>query len=422
MNDFQTPSLPAFPSTGTGAATPAPAESDTIYIALELSLKTWVVGILGPDGRLSCHKVSAMDTTRLMELIDRGDPARTLVTYEAGFEGFWLARWLQDRDIRVVVNDPASLELPRRSRVRKTDRIDVKRMVRALKARNQGDRDALSAVRVPTVEEEDRRRLLRERDAVVKQKTACSNRIVGLLRVQGIRDLHPRDRGFLNKLGLARTGDGREIPSCLKEEVERHYGQYCGLGDWIDVLEQKKKALLREAVTIVGESNIDPDREPTQNPPSEGMQSRESVPDAEDPDRKLARQVHALTRLRGIGLNDAVLLCHEVFWREFGNRRQIASWAGLAPVPWASGEVDHCQGIGKTGPGRVRQHLIQMAWRWVRFQPGSALARWFEQYTKQAGSRKRAIVAVARKLLIALWRLATLGVVPDGAELSVRAA
>ena len=347
------------------------------------------------------------------------------MTYEAGFEGFWLARWLEDRDIRVVVNDPASLELPRRSRVRKTDRIDVKRMVRALKAWNQGDRDALSAVRVPTVEEEDRRRLLRERDAVVKQKIACSNRILGLLRVQGIRDLHPREKGFLKKLGRARTGDGREIPPCLKEEVERHYAQYCGLVDWIEVLEQKKKKTLqREVVTIAGESNIDPDREPTQNPPLEGRQDEGCVRDGnlEDPGRKLACQVHALTRLRGIGLNDAVLLCHEVFWREFKNRRQIASWAGLAPVPWASGEMDHCQGIGKTGPGRVRKHLIQMAWRWVRFQPGSALARWFERQTKQAGSRKRTIVAVARKLLIALWRLATLGVVPDGAELSVRTA
>ena len=420
MNDFETPSLSSSPPTGTGTAIPSHTGSDTIYIALELSLKTWVVGILGPDGRLSCHKVPAMDTGKLMELIDRGDPARTLVTYEAGFEGFWLARWIEDRDIRVVVNDPASLELPRKSRVRKTDRIDVKRMVRALKAWNQGDRDALSAVWVPTVEEEDRRRLLRERDAVVRQRTGCSNRIVGLLRMQGIR-LHPREKGFLKKLGHARTGDGREIPPCLKEEVERHYGQYCSLRDWIDVLEQKKKALQREAVAIVGES-IAPDREPTQNPPPEGMQSRESTPGAEDPDRKLARQVHALTRLRGIGLNDAVLLSHEVFWRDFGNRRQIASWAGLAPVPWASGEVDHCQGIGKTGPGRVRAHLIQMAWRWVRYQPGSALARWFEQYTKQAGSRKRAIVAVARKLLIALWRLATLGVVPDGAELSGGAA
>ncbi|MDE0281506.1 MAG: IS110 family transposase [Gammaproteobacteria bacterium] len=418
MNDFETLSLYSSPPTGTGTAIPAHTGSDTIYIALELSLKTWVVGILGPDGRLSCHKVPAMDTGKLVELIDRGDPARTLVTYEAGFEGFWLARWLQDRDIRVVVNDPASLELPRKSRVRKTDRIDVKRMVRALKAWNQGDRDALSAVRVPTVEEEDRRRLLRERDEVVRQRTACSNRIVGLLRVQGIRDLHPREKGFLTKLGCVRTGDDREIPPCLKEEVERHYAQYCGLRDWIDVLEQKKKALQKEGVAIAGESNTGPEQEPTPNPPPEGMQSRESIPDAEDSDRKLARQIHALTRLRGIGLNDAVLLCHEVFWREFENRRQIASWAGLAPVPWASGEVDHCQGIGKTGPGRVRKHLIQMAWRWVRYQPGSALARWFERQTKQAGSRKRAIVAVARKLLIALWRLATLGVVPDGAELS----
>ena len=416
MND------PKTPASSTSAATPVPAESDTIHISLELSLKTWVVGILSPDGRLSCHKVPAMDTTRLMELIGRGDPARTLVTYEAGFEGFWLARWLQDRDIRVVVNDPASLEMPRKSRVRKTDRIDVKRMVRALKAWNQGDRDALSVVRVPTVEEEDRRRLLRERDTVVKQRTACSNRIVSLLRMQGIRDLHPREKGFLTKLGRVRTGDGREVPPCLKEEVERHYGQYCSLRDWVDVLEQKKKALQREVVVIVGESNIDPDRESTPNPAPEGMRSRESAPDAEDPDRKLARQVHALTRLRGIGLNDAILLCHEVFWRDFGNRRQIANWAGLAPVPWASGEVDHCQGIGKTGPGRVRTHLVQMAWRWVRFQPGSALARWFERQTKQTGSRKRAIVAVARKLLIALWRLATLGVVPDGAELSRGAA
>ena len=300
MNDIETSSPLSSSSLGTGTAMPAPAGSDTIYIAIELSLKTWMVGILGPDGRLGCHKAPAMDTTKLMDLIERNDPARTLVTYEVGFEGFWLARWLQDRDIRVVVNDPASLELPRRSRARKTDRIDVKRMVRALKAWNQGDRDALSAIRVPTVAEEDRRKLLRERDAVVKQRTGCSNRIVGLLRAQGIRDLHLRDRSFLKKLGNVRTGDGREIPPCLKEEVERQYGQYCGLRDWNDVLEQKKKALQRETVAIVGESHTDPVQEPTPNPPPEGMQDEGCVQDGDlkDPNRQLARQIHALTRLQ----------------------------------------------------------------------------------------------------------------------------
>ena len=318
-----------------------------------------------------------------------------MLTYEAGYEGFWLARDIERRDagIDIFMNDPASLRVDRRARSSKTDRIDAKRMVRALKAWDQGGSEAMSWVRVPEVGREDDKRLLRERETLIGERTRLNNRIGGLLMLHGIFDLVPRKPDFLERLARVRTGYGTLLPPRARAEIERAVEMLRLVEGHIDTIEAEKKALLKA-----------------------GRQA------ADSPDRHGTAMIAALTRFHGIGLNDATLLAGEVFYRDFRNRRELGSWAGLTSVPWASGGVDHDLGISKSGSSHVRKHLIQMAWRWLRLQPESTITKWFHAYVAKTGgggrdrrTKKRAIVGVARKLLIALWRYATQGLVPEGA-------
>ncbi len=255
--------------------------------------------------------------------------------------------------IETVVLDPASLLVNRKAKQRKADRMDATKMFRALLAYDRGDAAVLSQVRVPSVAEEERQRL-------VKERTSLTNTIKGLLTLHGVFGLEPRSRTLAATLG----------------EVET-----------------ERDAVLR----------------PRAAPAPEGTSP-------ECP----AATIAALARLRGIGANDATLLAHEVFYRKFRNRRELASWAGLTPTPWTSGDVQRDQGIGRDGPAWIRAQLVQMAWRWVRFQPDSALSQWFQARTAGARGRIRRvmIVALARKLLIALWRYADTGLVPTGARVA----
>jgi transposase len=316
-----------------------------------------------------------------------------VLCYEAGYEGFWLYRRLSPLGIRVVVIDPASLLVDRRAKRAKTDRIDARAMVRALMAWARGEQQVLSEVRVPSVEQDDARRGLRERQRLVKERTAHGNRIKGLLKTQGIMDFDPRAADAIARLNALVTGDGRSLAPCLKREIVRELERLTLVMQQIAQVETE-----RDTVFQTGDAEAGTD------------------PSAVAPEREAA-MIGVLNQLKGIGMNDATILVREAFWRDFRNRREVGGWSGLVPAPWASGSVSRDQGITKAGPPLLRAHLIQMSWRWLLWQPESDLARWFRKRTDGATGRMRRImvVALARKLLIALWRYATTGMVPMGA-------
>ena len=403
--------------------TPLKAETTTIYAALEVSGKSWILALGDPTNasRTGLHRLLPQDVDGLLRKIGQarcrasasGTGVRVLLTYEAGYEGFWLARRLEGEDLEAVVCDPASLQVVRRKKKAKTDRIDARKMVRALRAWDGGDRDAMAPVRVPSIEEEDAKRLLRRRERLVKERTRITNTIGGLLRLHGISGEAPRKPGFRERVDALKTGYGMVLPPEIRAEI-------LGLVDRLDVVvgelkgvEARKKA----AVAASGAALEALGARMVQDPDGTGEVA------SDDPVTAVPQNAHSaavLVTLRGIGDNDALLLSTELFYREFRNRRELASMAGLAPVPWASGDVDHDQGISKTGNSMLRKHLVQMAWRWLFHQPGSALSRWYQNYVsaRDGKSRKRAIVALARKLLVALWRYATTGLVPEGAVFS----
>ena len=388
-------------------AAPTGAEAITLYVAIELSRKSWVVGLKSPLGeKIGLHTLGAADVASLKKLIERhrsraeqalGRGVEVRVCYEAGYEGFWLARWLeQEMGLETVVLDPASLLVNRKAKQRKTDRIDAKKMVRALLAYDRGDAAVLSRVRVPSVEEEDRKRLLRERQRLVKARTSLTNAIKGLLKLHGVVGLEPRAGDFDAAFAAVTTACGKPLPPRARREIER--------------LVERLGLVMRQVEAIEAERDA-------------AVPAGAAVRRAEAPAGSAARadaSIAALARLKGIGANDATLLTHEVFYRQFRNRRELASWAGLTPTPWASGDVERDQGIGRDGPAWIRAQLLQMAWRWVRYQPDSALSQWFQARTAGARGRIRRvmIVAVARKLLIALWRYADTGLVPTGARVA----
>ena len=404
------------------AVTPSMGEGSTVYVAVELSDKSWVVGIGLPadPGKVGMHVLKPGDADGLVAKIDQactraGGSPRVLLTYEAGYEGFWLARRLgmQAPHVEVVVCDPASLEVVRKAKRAKTDRIDARRMVRALRAWDGGEAEALSVVRIPTEEEEDAKRLLRNRERLVIDRTRLGNTIKGLLKQQGIREADPRHPTFLAGLAEVRTGYGAPLRPGLRDEIETTHKRLVLVMEQLDTIEEQKTALIEQAAEVPEQAASD---EQDQQADTEKEQT---VAAASAP--AVAAAAAVLVKVKGIGTNDALLLQNEVFYRDFRNRRELASWAGLAPVPWASGGVENDQGISKAGRPMVRKHLVQMAWRWVRYQPDSAITMWFHRYCSGGSGRlvrKRAIIAVARKLLVALWRYAGTGLVPEGAVLS----
>ena len=394
-------------SPGMEPAATTGAEATTLYVAIEISRKSWLAGIKSPQGeKIGLHTLRAADVAGLKGLIEerRCRAERSLdravavrVCYEAGYEGFWLARWLkQEMGLETVVLDPASLLVNRKAKQRKTDRIDAKKMVRALLAYDRGDAAVLSRVRVPSVEEEDRKRLLRERQRLVKERTSLTNAMKGLLKLHGIFHLEPRAADFDAAFAAVTTACDEPFPPRARREIER-------LAERLGLVMRQIEAVEAERDAVVRCADADCC--------AETAASSAARADA---------MISTLSRLKGIGANDATLLTHEVFYRQFRNRRELAGWAGLTPTPWASGDVERDQGIGRDGPAWIRAQLLQMAWRWIRYQPGSALTRWFETRTAGARGRMRRvmIVALARKLLIALWRYVSTGLVPTGAHVA----
>jgi len=364
-----------------------------IFVSLELSRSTWLITSLSPGKgeKMSKHSITAGDVAELMKLfaeLKRKAAIRTGQTYpiitiqEAGLDGFWLHRVLQQDGIESHVVDPASIATPRRRRRAKTDRLDGETLLRALLAYKRGEPRVCAMVVAPSPEEEDRRRLGRERQTLVAERITHVNRIKGLLFVQGISDYAPLRRDRRARLEALRTGDGRELPSHLKTQISRELNRLELLLEQIKAVEAEQDALLAAARKPAGETA------------------------APDP-------VTMLLALKAMGPNFAAVLWSEAFYRHFANRRQLAAYAGLAPTPWRSGGIEREQGVSKAGNPRLRSMMIQLAWLWLRHQPQSALAQWFKAHS-QCG-RKTAIVALARKLLVALWKYVTAGVVIEGA-------
>ena len=421
------------------------SEDNIVFVALELSRKSWLVATSSPgEERISKRVVTAGDGPGLLALLGKlreaaerrlGRAVRVVVIQEAGLDGFWVHRLLVDNAIESHVVDAASLAVDRRKRRRKTDVIDAEGLLRALMAWTRGERRVCSMV--PSPEDEDRRRLCREREALVTERIRHTNRIKGLLAGQGILDVDPLRPKHRERLDEVRTGDGRPLPPCLLAEIRRQLGRLDAVVRDLATVEAERNGLVGlcsmdrptqsageeaepggvpEAVTAPVAQEIDPAVAPEE---AASCAASEAAPAKAASETAPAEPAALLMKLKGIGPEFAAVLWFEALFRSFGNRRQIAAYARLAPVPWQSGGIDRDQGIAKAGNPRLRKTMIQVAWLWIRHQPGSAISQWFARRVGTARGRVRriAIVAVARKLLVALWRYVTQGVVPEGAVL-----
>jgi transposase len=359
-------------------------------MALELSEKTWKLGFttgLGQKARL--RDIPA----RAFPLIEReihaakqrfGLPRETPVAscYEAGRDGFWLHRFLLSAGVANEVVDSSSIEVDRRRRRAKTDRIDVKKLLKMLVRYRQGEADVWRTVRVPSVAEEDARQLHRELESLRHEQTSHGNRIKGLLSGCGIT--LEIDRQLPRRLKSLRLWDGSALPTDLHKRLLREFERMQMVNRQIRQLEKERACRIRQ--------------------------------DRNDP---ALAQVRKLLGLKGIGVNSAWLYVREVFgWREIKNRRQIGAIVGLTGSPYCSGDSNREQGISKAGNRRMRAMAVEIAWGWLRFQPTSELSRWYERRFAHGGKRLRriGIVALARKLLVALWKYLETGVPPEGAE------
>jgi transposase len=365
-----------------------------IFLSMELSRTTWLLTSLSPGGgeRMSKHAVRSGDVAGLLarfsQLRDKvrlrtGQVVPIIVLQEAGLDGFWIHRLLQDEGIESYVVDPASIAMSRRRRRAKTDKIDGESLVRALLAYKRGEPRVCAMVKAPTPQEEDRRRICRERKTLTAERVQHVNRIKGLLFAQGISDYEPLLRKRRERLEELRTGDGRPLPQHLKAQIGREL-------DRLELILQQIRS-------------VETERDASLSPSKDGTPAPGAM----------------LKSLKGIGPEFAGVLWSEGLYRSFSNRRQVAAYAGLAPTPWQSGSVAHEQGVSKAGNPRLRTTMIQLAWLWVRHQPGSILTQWFHQRVQFNGGRIRKvlIVALARKLLIAFWKYVTAGIVPEGAEI-----
>ncbi len=375
-----------------------PSEN-TVHVAIELSVSSWLVAARLPGiDKSRLHRLEGGDTVSLLRTIADfraqasarlGSTAEVACCFEAGRDGFWLHRLLTTHGIAAYVLEPTSILVNRRARRAKTDRLDAEGMLRVLATWLAGDRQVCSMVRVPTPEEEDAKRPHREREQLVADRLRIENRIEALLFTQGIRG-RPSLRSWERDVAALRTGDGRALPPLLRIELDRL---------------RRRLVLVLELIRELEAARAD------------------ALEKAEAADTMVGK-ITALQRVRGIGENFAAVLTREVFYRSFGNRRQLASYVGITPMPYQSGGMDRDRSISRAGNPRARTTMIQLAWLWLRYQPDSALATWFRVRVGQLQGRTRriAIVAMSRKLLIALWRYVETGVVPDGVVLRTETA
>lgn len=359
-----------------------------LYMAMELSDKKWKLAF--SDG--SKERLRTIDAGEIKDLWKEitnakehfGLDCEVAVNscYEAGRDGFWIHRYLVSNGVNNFVIDPASVEVDRRKRRRKTDRLDAKKLVKALMRYIWGDKEACSVVRVPSKEDEDKRNLHRELESLKKERTTHSNRIRSLLIAHGIRIDNPGMKDFAKYLDSIELWDGSGIGEELKERLKREHERYTQVNNQIKILEGIRKKRVK------------------------------------DNESKSMARVNQMLKLRGIGMESAWLLEKEFFgWRQFRNGKEVGSLSGLTPTPYSSGNSEREQGISKAGNRRVRAMMIEISWSWLRFQKESKLTKWFNERFASGGKRMRriGIVAVARKLLVDIWRFIEHGVIPEGA-------
>ena len=361
-----------------------------LYIAFELSSSKWKLAF--SDGsKLRYKTISAGDLAQLQTEIKLAkqkfkltEDVKVLSCYEAGRDGFWIHRYLESQGIENLIVDSASLEVNRRKRRAKTDRIDAGKLLRMLIRYWGGEKKVWSVVRVPSEADEDARHLHRGLEDLNKERTMHRNRIKGFLVLQGIKVSNPSHKRFLDQLEKLRTWDGRQVAPDLKSTIIREYER-------LQMVEEQIRALEREKT------------ERLKNPDTESLQ-----------------KVVKLASLYGIGSVSSWTFVMEFFgWRQFQNRKEVGALAGLTPTPYDSGKSLREQGISKAGNQRIRGLAVEIAWSWLRFQPQSNLSQWFMKRYANGGKRMRriGIVAVARRLLIDLWRYLEYDKIPEGARL-----
>jgi transposase len=369
-------------------------QDGTLVAVIELSRSSWLVAGIVPGLERHPLKKLAPDEDALLRLLHRWrDEAakagctitRLAVAFEAGRDGFWLARWLRAREVEAHVIHPTSIAVSREHRRAKTDRLDTGLLKRAFLGWLRGEPGHCGMAAIPTLEEEDARRPNREREGLVGERTRIVNRMRGCLARLGIRGFGPASRGAPDRLEALRTPEGVALPPNTLAELRRDMARLRFVSDQIAEIEAARRERLRQA-------------------PAE--------------DRPHA-MVRLLARVIGVGVETADMLVHEVLRRDLRDRRAVARYAGLTGSPEESGARRREKGLAKAGSARVRRGMVQLAWRFLRFQEGSGLAGWYRARTAdaRAGTRKTMIVALARKLLIALWRLVTTGEVPEGVVL-----
>ena len=366
----------------------------TLVLAIEVSNESWVLAAqvpglphtkakrtINPDAESS---MAAIAGYRARATATGHGVERVITVYEAGWSGFWLARWIMRHGMEAYVIQPSSVPVDRRMRRAKSDGIDAELLLRTLLAWLRGEPRVCSMVPIPDEADEDARRCVRERTELISERVGLTNRIGAVLATLGVSDYNPLLRSRHRRLTELRTGLGEPLPRNAQAKIER---------------------LLARLELVLAQI-------------AELERERDAVVEAEASD-KASKMIQQLTNLRGIGVQSATVLVREAFVRRFANGKALGSYAGLASSPYSSGGIDREQGIGKAGNRRVRTVMVELAWLWTRYQPGAAQVRWFRERVGSTGRRARKImvVALARKLLIALWRVVIDGVVPEGAIL-----
>ena len=363
----------------------------TIIAVVELSSATWLVGGMVPGIERDPLKKLVPDADALLQLLHRWrDEAikaghtvqRIVVAFEAGRDGFWLARWLRAKGIEAYVIHPSSVPVSREQRRAKTDRLDVGLLQRCLMGWLRGEKRHCSMAAIPSLEEEDAKRPHREHEHLVNKRTSSINRMKATLVRLGIRGFNPKLHKAPQQLATLRTLEGCPIPPNTLAELQREMAHFRFLSDQIKQIEKTRLTQLKQV-------------------PQQGLNDK----------------VWQLQRVKGLGLETSDMLVNEVLWRNLRDQRAVSRYVGLTGSPDESGRRRREKGLAKAGNRRARRGMIQLAWRFLRHQKDSALAVWFQTRVAEGKHRKTMIVALARKLLIALWRFVTTGEIPQGAVL-----
>jgi transposase len=369
-------------------------QNSTLVVAIEMGSEKWLVGALGPGLKRDPQKTLSNPTAdALLKQLKRwcadaakaGYPIKRIcVAYEAGRDGFWLARWLLDQGIEAYVIHPTSIPVSREHRRAKSDRLDLALLLRAFLGWLRGEAKHCSMVAIPTVEEEDAKRPLREREALTAEVTRLINRMKSLLMLHGIRTFNVKLKKAREKLAGLKTACGEPLPPSMLAQLYRTFDQLHLVKEQMAAIDKERRRQLEAA-----------------------------------PDEGVHPMIRMLARVRGVGLMTAETQVREVLYRNLRDRRAVARMAGLTGSPDESGKKRREQGLAKAGNGRIRRSLIQLAWRMLRHQPNCALVQWFRERTAggRRDTKKVMIVALARKLLVAFWELVHNGIVPEGMQL-----